>query len=167
MKRHEGFTLIELLITITIMVILLGLTVVNLRSSQATARDEERKTDVNIIARHLEVFYDSGTDDGATDVLARYPSTSVMDTEAEVKATLRDIDTKALRAPGIAETSSMSLGVAANTSAQNPTINQYIYQPVDRDGVLCTAETVDCLGYTLYYKLEGDAAVQKITSKHQ
>ena len=80
MKRHEGFTLIELLITITIMVILLGLTVVNLRSSQATARDEERKTDVNIIARHLEVFYDSGTDDGATDVLARYPSTSVMDT---------------------------------------------------------------------------------------
>lgn len=167
MKRREGFTLIELLITITVMVILLALSVVNLRSTQATARDEERKTDANIIARHLEVFYDSGTDDGTSTVLARYPSTIVMDTEAEVKATLRDIDTKALRMPGIAETSTMSLSVAANTSAQSPTINQIIYQPIDRDGALCIDESTDCLGYTLYYRLETDAAVQKITSKHQ
>jgi len=167
MKRREGFTLIELLITITIMVILLGLAVVNLRSTQANARDEERKTDVNIIARHLEVFYDSGADDSTATALARYPSTAVMDTEAEAKVTLRDIDTKALRAPGIAETSTMSLSVAANTSAQSPTINQYIYQPIDRDGALCTSESTDCLGYTLYYRLETDAAVQKITSKHQ
>ena len=118
MKRREGFTLIELLITITVMVILLALSVVNLRSTQATARDEERKTDANIIARHLEVFYDSGTDDGASSVLARYPSTIVMDTEAEVKHTPRDNDTKTLRMPGVAETSTMSLSVHANTSAQ-------------------------------------------------
>jgi prepilin-type N-terminal cleavage/methylation domain-containing protein len=167
MKHREGFTLIELLITVTIMVVLLALTVISLRSTQANARDEERKTDVNIIARHLEVFYDSGTDDGTATVLARYPSTVAMDTEAEIKSTLRDIDPKSLRSPGIAETSPPSLIVATSTSAQTPTINQYIYQPVDRDGALCISESTDCLGYTLYYRLETDAAVQKITSKHQ
>lgn len=190
-ERSGGFTLIELLITITIMVALLTLSVVAMRSTQATARDEERKTDVEIIARHLEVFYDSGTDTASapssrylptlagtstslrlasytpSDTTARYPSTEAMDTEDEIKFTLRDIDPKALRAPGIAETSPVSLIVASNTSTQNPTINQYIYQPIDRNGALCTSESTDCHKYTLYYRFETSAAVQKIESKHQ
>lgn len=58
MRSKNGFTLIELLITITIMAVLLTLTVVSLRSSQAVARDEERKTDVAAIAQALENYYD-------------------------------------------------------------------------------------------------------------
>lgn len=165
MKRREGFTLIELLITVTIMVVLLAISVISLRSNQANARDEERKTDVGIIARHLEVFYESGA--GGSGLLDRYPSTEAMDTEAEIKTTLRDIDTKALRAPNIAETSPTSLIVATTTSTQTPTESQYIYQPFDRDGALCTTTSTDCYKFILYYKLETNAAVQQITSKHQ
>ena len=36
MKQRAGFTIVELLITITIMVILLALAVVNLRSNEAS-----------------------------------------------------------------------------------------------------------------------------------
>ena len=60
MKRRPGFTLVELLITITIMVILLALVVVSLRSTQANARDEKRKTDTANIARGLERRYVEG-----------------------------------------------------------------------------------------------------------
>lgn len=57
MRSKNGFTLIELLITITIMAVLLTLTVVSLRSSQAVARDEERRTDVAAIAQSLENYF--------------------------------------------------------------------------------------------------------------
>lgn len=188
-ERAGGFTLIELLITITIMVILLALTVVSLRSTQANARDEERKTDVESIARHLEVFYDSGvlgsTSTSYAPTLAssstyhhlavfspssnkaRYPSTEAMDTEDEIKFTLRDIDSKTIRSPGIAETSSPSLIVANNAGAQTPTINQYIYQPLTRSNTRCTSESDDCHRYILYYRLETNASVQKIESRRQ
>src|SRR5690606_24639041 len=129
-KRLAGFTLIELLIAITIMVILLTLSVVALRSTQVSARDEKRKTDIDVIVRHLETFYKSGTDDVSlndtvtprlasfalyetklassgwmqgdyADYFNRYPSAEVMDTEAEIKTTLRDIDPRVLRAPDV------------------------------------------------------------------
>ena len=56
--RRNGFTLIELLITLTVMVILMGLAVVMLRSTQVNARDNERASDVSTIARGLENRYD-------------------------------------------------------------------------------------------------------------
>lgn len=203
MKRRAGFTLIELLITITVMVVLLGLSVVALRSSQATARDEERTTDAEVIARHLEIFYNSGTTpaadpivpvsttttptarltsatfgsrlavadgidkDGYSELLNRYPSAEVMDSETDIKTTLRDIDPNALRAPNVAPTDPVSLIVAADNQPQTPTENQYIYQPLDKDGALCQDEYTDCRKFNLYYKLETDSAVQKITSRHQ
>lgn len=63
MRSKNGFTLIELLITITIMAVLLTLTVVSLRSSQAVARDEERKADVTAIAQALENYYNGDITD--------------------------------------------------------------------------------------------------------
>lgn len=66
MRSKNGFTLIELLITITIMAILLTLTVVSLRSSQAVARDEERKADVAAIAHALENYFNGDVDQEAS-----------------------------------------------------------------------------------------------------
>lgn len=60
--RRRGFTIIELVIVITIMAILLTLGVVNLRGTQASARDSERTTKAESIAQHLEAFYTSSTD---------------------------------------------------------------------------------------------------------
>ena len=56
MKR--GFTVVDVLITLTIMAILLGLGTVGLRSALANARDAERLSDVQTIARGLEARYD-------------------------------------------------------------------------------------------------------------
>lgn len=74
MKRR-GFTIVELLIVITIMGALLILSVANLRGSQISARDSERKTDVETIALHLDNFYVFGSDTSTT--LGRYPSTTL------------------------------------------------------------------------------------------
>jgi prepilin-type N-terminal cleavage/methylation domain-containing protein len=169
MKRRAGFTLIELLITITIMVILLTLTVVNLRGNQANARDEERKTDVAAIAQQLETFYQSGSDALLTKGV--YPPTNAMNNEATVKSTLRDLDFKNLRGPLTANTDPISLIVA--TTAATPTLaslnngSTYIYQPLDTSNALCTTSAQECRKFNLYYTLETDATVKTITSSHQ
>lgn len=169
MRHQRGFTLVELVIVITIMSILLVLAVVNLRSSQVTARDQERKTDVENIARGLEGFY---TNNGSG---ADYPSTYIGDsatTDDTVKSDLRNIDIKSLQAPGVAA-GTRSLISATNATettagvAPQPTITQYVYQPIQLDNSLCTLVTQECRRYNLYYRLEGDNTVYKVSSKNQ
>lgn len=165
MRRHAGFTLIELLLTITIMVILLTLAVVSLRGSQASARDEERKADTAALARYLETYYRSGA--GGSYTPGEYPPTVYLNSESNITAALRDLSPDTLRAPNIPKTDPVSLIVATSTAAQSPTASQYIYQPFDRNGALCDQSTDFCSSFILYYKLETNATVQKITSKHQ
>ena len=75
MKRR-GFTIIELMVVIAVMGALLILNVVNLRGTQISARDAERKTDIETLASHLETFYTSGSD--TTPTVGRYPSTTLI-----------------------------------------------------------------------------------------
>lgn len=166
MKRHGGFTLIELLVTVTVMVILLTLAVVSLRSSQASARDEKRKTDAATIARHLESYYRSGSTGGSY-APGEYPPTVYLNSESNIVAALRDINPDALRAPDVPKADPPSLVPATSVATQSPAASQYIYQPIDRGGALCDQASDFCSKFILYYKLETDAAVQKITSKHQ
>lgn len=65
--RRTGFTLIELLIAITIIGILVAVGLGSFGSAQKKARDGKRKTDLESIARALELYYN---DCGA------YPSTN-------------------------------------------------------------------------------------------
>lgn len=65
---RRGFTIVELIITITIMGILLTLAVVNVNATQVSARDDQRKADVEAIANHLESFYASGASSNGGDV---------------------------------------------------------------------------------------------------
>ena len=60
MRSYRGFTLVEVLITITIMAILLTLGVALFSNSQIQARDTERRTDAEAIARGLERYYERG-----------------------------------------------------------------------------------------------------------
>jgi prepilin-type N-terminal cleavage/methylation domain-containing protein len=165
MKRNVGFTLAELLITMTIMVILLAIVIVNLRSNQANARDEQRKTDVAAIAQQLESYYEAGT---ATASPGTYPSTDLMGTEAQVDAALRDIDTAALRAPNVASSSPISLTVATtNSTTQTPNTSTFIYQPLQSDGTLCNSSTQSCRKFNIYYALETVSGTQSVASKNQ
>lgn len=167
MKRGAGFTIIELLITITIMVMLLILAVVNLRANQANARDEERATDVTVIAQQLESYYTSGSNDSMY-APSEYPPTTYMNSEAGVRAALRDVDPKVLRAPDVPDSSAVSLAVATdNSAAQSPTANAYIYQPLTSSGALCINSSDECRKFIIYYKLETNVSVQKVLSKNQ
>ena len=186
MRSKNGFTLIELLITITIMAVLLTLTVVSLRSSQAHARDEERKTDVAAIAQALENYFNGDIDrEASVDSVvnnklsyslyneATYPPTAYFTDEDSIRKALETLDVLAIRAPGVATTAAPSLIGATTTGTQSPTTSTYIYQPLKADGTLCNVGSTPngpsdtCRDFTLYYQLETVSGVQTITSKRR
>lgn len=171
--KSRGFTVVELVITITIMAILLTLGVVNMRSSQANARDVERKTDVETIATHLETFYNSGTDGQSPTY--DYPSTALVSNGISyMTQILRDINIESLKAPGIDDPNTTFIPATNNTQTTTgvlpqPAVDQYVYQPINRDGNLCTVsnESVECSKFNLYYKTELDNVVHIVESKSQ
>lgn len=90
--RQQGFTLIELMITMVIIVILMALAIINLRSSQANARDAKRAGDSATIARGLETRYNEGFSPpsagwlASTGISASCPMTDYPSTEEIVYA---------------------------------------------------------------------------------
>lgn len=167
MNRRAGFTIVELVIVIVIMAILLVLAVVNLKSSQVGSRDDERKTDIANIARALEQFYTSGTDGSVS--TGFYPLTGFI---ANPTTDLRDIDPRSLRSPGNDDAGSNLILATTNAdetvvgASQQPDVSQYIYQPLDSSGNVCSTES-QCRSFNLYYRLETDNTVHKVTSKNQ
>lgn len=167
---QRGFTIVELIITITIMGILLTLAVVNLNATQVNARDAERKGDIEAIQLSLEDFYKTDGDWGAN--IGAYPSVNLPNGTVEfMQQALRDINLANLMAPGI-EDPKLTFIVATSTDQTpatvdpQPTIDQYVYQPIDTNGNLCASST-NCRKYNLYYRLESDNTVYMVTSKHR
>lgn len=167
---RRGFTIVELIITITIMGILLTLAVVNVGTTQAKARDDARKADIEAIASNLESFYISGTDNSTN--FARYPSLGLIGPAATIMVSLRDADMSSFLPPGTTDVTQTFL--AANNNSQTttgidpmPTKDQYVYQPIKSDGSLCASGDIDCRRYNLYYRLESDNTVYKYSSKNQ
>jgi prepilin-type N-terminal cleavage/methylation domain-containing protein len=174
--KSRGFTIIELVIVITILGILMVLGTVSLGSSQISGRDSKRKADIEAIANSLETYYNSGTDTHAS--TNQYPSIAelISGGNSSMTSTLRDISLSSLTAPGATDPASTLL--AATNSAQTisdvtplPTIAQYIYQPLtqqsDGSWVLCSAASQECRKFNLYYRLESDNSINKVTSKNQ
>ena len=174
MKRR-GFTIVELIITITIMGILLTLVVVNVSSTQVKARDDKRKSDIESIASNLESFYISGTDNSTN--FARYPTVGITGSAANITASLRDADLKSFLPPGTSDLSLTFLPSTNTGSAPSiqttagvlpqPTISQYVYQPIKSDGTICASGEIDCRKFNLFYRLESDNTVYRVTSKNQ
>ncbi|HEY8886049.1 MAG TPA: type II secretion system protein [Candidatus Microsaccharimonas sp.] len=172
---RRGFTIVELIITITIMGILLTLAVVNVGTTQAKARDDARKSDIESIASNLESFYISGTDNSTN--FARYPSLGLTGPAANITTNLRDANLNSFLPPGTTDVSltflpSTNTGTlpSIQTTAgvlPQPTKDQYVYQPIKTDGSVCLAGDIDCRKYNLFYRLETDNTVYKWTSKNQ
>lgn len=175
---RRGFTIVELVITITIMGILLSLAVVNLSSTEVNGRDAERKGDVEAIALALESYYNNedSAASGAYDLSGgSYPATINISNTTAFTTAFPDIDPKSVRAPGVSESSPVSLVSATNATATTagvlpqPTISTYVYQPIRKNGTLCTQILVkgDCRRFNIYYRLEADNKVYMVTSKRQ
>ena len=171
---RRGFTIVELIVIIAVMGILLVLGVVNLNGAQANARDAERKTDIETLVAHLETYYKSGTD-GSTAV-GQYPSVpSVSDPTNGLIGHeiiyLRDLDTDTIMTPGASNSSLIAATNNIQTVAgvlPQPTIGQYLYQPIASDGNLCdNSSTDECRKFNLYYRLEVDNILYMVTSRNQ
>lgn len=187
MERRAGFTLIELLITITVMVILIVLSVVSLRSTQANARDEKRKTDIETIARGLEQRYINGNPMATSTVIQKgaYPGTNEMlhamgwsrtgfTPQQIVGGYLTELlsDTSASNfiPPGsgtfdISCTSACQPAETAGFIDSITTISKYIYEPIDASGGVCFDG--NCVRFNLYYRTEKDNVVHKVMSRRQ
>jgi prepilin-type N-terminal cleavage/methylation domain-containing protein len=169
--RGAGFTVVELIITMAIVAILLTLGVVNLRSTEVSGRDSERKGDISNIALFLETVYNSGTTAQPT-YKGAYPPTSAVSSSANIETWFAEFDFKNLRAPGVsAPTYSITPATnAVQTTAgvtPQPTITTYVYQPIDSSGALC-ATLGACRKFNLYYLPEATGStVQMTTSRNQ
>ena len=169
--KQRGFTLVEILVTIAIMVILLTLAVVNISSTQVSQRDSERAAEVAAIANNLETFYKTGVN--SSTVLGRYPSTALLANGAtSIKAFFPYMDMETVTAPDAASVTASFIPATndiESTAGVNPkpTVSQYVYQPIQNDGSLCTAETQDCRRFALFYRTEVGNTVVKVSSKHQ
>jgi len=103
-----------------------------------------------------------------------YPSTALTTavTIDSVHTFLRDIDLKAITAPGVTDPA-ITLISATNTTQTvadvrpQPTFDQYVYQPLKSDGSLCTSNAQECVEFNLYYQLEADKTVYMVMSRHQ
>lgn len=170
--NRRGFTIVELLIVIAIMGILLVLGVVNLRGSQANARDSERKIDVENIALALETDYVNSTPNSVR--VGTYVSTSTSSSSnSNIMSILQDIDIKSLLAPGITDETYKSFISATNNDQTTsgvlpqPDINQYVYQPLMSNGNLCNSSANGCCKYNIFYHLEVDDSIEIYRSKNQ
>jgi len=184
MKYRRGFTIIEILVTVTVMVILMTLGVVSIRSTQANARDEERKSDVETIARGLEQFYQKG---GNTVQPGTYPGHSQLWNGPAYGQTY----TWESYAPGASKATFTSpsgiygLGlicIFGSPSGYWSTVSgcetpgnmtkiraslepdRYGYEPLYANGALCYD---NCKSFTLYWISEVDGQVKTLKSRNR
>lgn len=169
--RAAGFTVVELIITMAIVAILLTLGVVNLRSSEVSGRDADRKGDVSNTALFLETIYTNGTESQPS-ARGSYPPTSAVANSSNVDDWFAGFELKNLRAPGV-DTSSLSITPATNAVqtisgvTPQPTTSTYVYQPIDGTGALCTTAG-SCRKFTIYYLPEANGSiVQMVKSRNQ
>ena len=184
MTTARGFTIVELIITITVMSILMTLAVVNLRSTQVQARDTERASDIDAMAKRLDSLYTRGftpeSDVVGSAIRGSYPPTAWMKDDApNTRAKLFNELPPGVMIDPSQDSAAGSIGVATNTStgttigsgavAPFPSSdNPYVYQPIADDGSLCDSTAKTCRKFNLYAWVEAtpDTAI-KIESRYR
>ena len=156
--KQAGFTVIELAVVAVIMAILITLAVINVRSTQANARDTERQTDTENIATALESFYTSTHSNTWTNT---YPGYSDMTRTGAIGTYLKtNTGDGTLQAPGLDVDYEWSIVVATNAVQTTagvlpaPTISSYVYQPLTASGTRCASYQNRCTKFNIFYRLE-------------
>lgn len=168
MQRREGFTLIEILVTVSIILILMMLAVVNLRSTQMNARNAERLADIENMTRQLDSLYTQGMSytvaGSPVNLRGSYPTTVHMDDTNAKKEIFKALPDDVIIAPGKTSPDESIFPAddgdeAIGTVAPAPSASQpYVYQPISNTGTLCTdAATQTCRRFNFYYWQEASS----------
>lgn len=192
MRRNNGFTLLELLVTFVVMVILMGLAIVMLRTTQTSTRDKERESDISVIARGLENRYDRNSilvgGSGAEIFTAPgYPSVNEIlfaqnnDVPGYTKRgnfltnNLQGTNGQAFIGPKGGQftvicTSSCPAAenaarITSTTSGVN--IDNYVYEPITASNTICITFSTECVRFNLYYRTESPNQVNTVRSNRQ
>lgn len=170
--QEGGFTIVELLIVIVILGVMSALIVFMPDSLQESADSKEQVSDTANIARRLEAGY-TAQNIGAPS----YPSTVELLSDISTRTrTMSRTDPEIFKAPGASNSSviAATTNLTSNPAGSNtPTTSQYIYQPFNASGALCTADpsnasaSSQCVRFILYYKNVLTNQVVKIKSMHQ
>jgi type II secretory pathway pseudopilin PulG len=153
---------------VIIMIGLLAAIVVDTTVSSTNINEDiQREQDIKATARALEVYYRSQSDGWPSYPTAEEFKTAV-DNDDTTKAFYPGKD--AVRAPGESEPSFIMAGTTEHEpgnpdseSRQVPELDQYIYQPRNRDGYHCTdAGGRRCASYTLFYRTTADRTEFKV-----
>jgi prepilin-type N-terminal cleavage/methylation domain-containing protein len=142
-RNNLGFTIVELLIVIIVIGILAALVLVTYNGVQQKARDTERKTDIQALASHLEVYNAQN---------GRYATLANMNDATFRAANMKGLDSNALQDPkGAAQT--LCSTVQANCYA-------YVTTPANCDN----GANGDCTNYVLTATLEAGGTFVKQSS---
>lgn len=154
-KNNKGFTIVEITITVFIIAILAGITIVAFTKVQTDARDSARSSKINIIAEALEKYYERN---------GEYPGCAAMTQAGNLVSTnvLKGIDTDVLRAPKSAPSTTNSFTCTSLTAGPGDDVYAY----VGNSNATCSTGAA-CLYYTLQYRQEGTGAIISLESRRK
>ena len=196
MAKRAGFTIVEIVVVMVIMAILLTLTVVNLASSQANARDESRKAGMEALARGLEARFKAGNPRVTSLAAGSYPSVDEMNhimarsspitpaaSSPYVADALPGAGNATLTSPGATAIDLTLVGAqciiagpgesvatitSTNAGCMGPSGKYNIfYTSVTDTGDICVSSSSTCVRYTLYCRMEKDNSLMTIRSQRQ
>lgn len=150
--KKSGFTVVEIIVVIVAISILATITVVSYAGVQKKARDTERESDVAVIKRSLDSYYQR---------VGSYPRRTEMHLFANEEK--MEIPTSALRNPLANDTVTNSVEW---NSGSDPTTSQYLYYSYNSAGSGCILAADTCVKYALTYRKETDNSVVQVKSKY-
>lgn len=113
------------------------------------------------------------TPTGTSIPTSSYPSTALFSGgESAIANVFSNADIKLFRAPNVSDAANSFVAATNNTTTTagvlpQPTTSQYVYQPLQADGSLCTLAIQTCERFNIFYRLESDNTVYKFTGKNQ
>lgn len=154
--RNNGFTIVELLIVIVVIGVLASISIAAYNGVQARARNVDRQSDVNAIAKALAIYE---IENGSFPKQGMVAGMDIVD----YPITALKLPRKAIispTAPAGTQNSFSETKWGGDTST-----DYYGYRAVNASDGVCWSTDDTCTGYILWYKLEGETEERTISNE--
>lgn len=151
-RNQQGFTILELIVVTLVIGLLVALLLVTLSGIRQSTRNNQRQTDIDLVASHLETYNARNT---------FFPMLTDLNNPKFISKELKGLDREATRDPNAGEEAAdyqFADGDASST--------KYGYKPTKDDGTKCDNKVVgdECTKFTLSFQEEG-GNLQKVTNQ--